>query len=384
MTAGIIIGIPLACLFPYYFQGIKTARLSGPIYPLYMKCINISLVWFIPACVLASFIFGIVINRLIIVFNNDAPSDEIKLSRWAKYGGELRSWKIILLLILLASFYLYFGQFRPIFYRPLILGKVPALLPVQQPGVRCFACEYLIYHPDRRAVPSLTKTALNDPDLWVACMATGAIACVSDSSIEEPLIKILRSRRCVNMTSTAAQGLGQIKSEAAIEPLIELMNKSVMESWSAAIALGYIGSERALESLENALLNSTSTEVRNGAAQGLKLLGDNRSVDTLISSIRSETDRDVLYCAIEALWHMGDVRVIEILIEDAEKKSHTPFLENSQGYVRKVMPGDFPSIYKDGFIQTDEMREWYERNRNRIIWDKAERKFLLKQEARRN
>ena len=77
----------------------------------------------------------------------------------------------------------------------------------------------------------------------------------------------------------AAEALGKIGDERAVEPLIEALNdEDASVRRGAAVALGRLGAERAVEPLIEAL-NDEEGHVRRGAAVALGRLGYERAVE---------------------------------------------------------------------------------------------------------
>jgi len=87
---------------------------------------------------------------------------------------------------------------------------------------------------------------------WRAAEALGSIG--SEKAIE-PLLKAMATDKDSSVRGSAAYALGSIGSEKAIEPLLKAMatDKDSSVRWRAAYALGSIGSEKAIEPLKKAL-----------------------------------------------------------------------------------------------------------------------------------
>lgn len=100
--------------------------------------------------------------------------------------------------------------------------------------------------------------------------------------------------------SAAAEALGEIGDDCALEPLIALINDSEEEVRSAAArALGEIKNDRAVDTLI-ALLNDSETLVREAATYALGEISDDRAIEPLVNLL-SDLDGDVRLVAIYAL-----------------------------------------------------------------------------------
>ncbi|MBE9594976.1 MAG: HEAT repeat domain-containing protein, partial [Proteobacteria bacterium] len=87
----------------------------------------------------------------------------------------------------------------------------------------------------------------------------------------------------------AADALGRIGSEKAIEPLISaLSSKRNHVRGSAADALGRMGSEKAIEPFISALFTDNDAHVRWRATCTLGSIGDTRAVEPLKKALDDE------------------------------------------------------------------------------------------------
>lgn len=121
----------------------------------------------------------------------------------------------------------------------------------------------------------------------------------------------------------AAENLGVIGDQTAVQPLIESLEDPFVEvSWLAAKSLGTIGDERAVEPLLRAL-NSDEPWLRAGAAIGLGKLRDARAVEPLITLL-TDIKKQVRKHAALALGLLGDDRALnpleKISREDPDEK----------------------------------------------------------------
>ncbi|MCF8051858.1 MAG: protein kinase [Desulfobacterales bacterium] len=180
------------------------------------------------------------------------------------------------------------------------------------------AIEALMRIGDVRSVEPFIA-ALKDKDSGVRNRAAiGLTRAGHTSAVElEPLIAGLKDEPEFtipwNIPSQAAEALGEIGDDRAVEPLIEALKERGYTSlqFKAAKALGKIGDARAVEPLVEALKDDYAG-VRKQAAASLGEIGDARSVEPLIDALK---DGWTVRPAAAALGKIGDTRAVEPLIE---------------------------------------------------------------------
>ena len=135
------------------------------------------------------------------------------------------------------------------------------------PGVRRDAADALGKIDDERAVEPLIKALSND-DWNVRLYAAAALGEIGDARAVEPLIKALEGGN-----SAAAVALGRMGTGRAVRPLIKALKD---DDWGVqrytARALGEIGDACAVESLIEAL-GGENEYVREAAKEALRKLG---------------------------------------------------------------------------------------------------------------
>ena len=109
--------------------------------------------------------------------------------------------------------------------------------------------------------------------------------------------------------SLAAEALGRLKENKAVEPLIKLLNKpSISNRISSIKALGNIKDLRAVDPLIAVLESNDAHEnTKIEAAKALGILGDSRSVPILIKHLQNR-NTFLRINTIEALQMIGDRR----------------------------------------------------------------------------
>ncbi|MGK7926344.1 MAG: HEAT repeat domain-containing protein, partial [Spirulina sp.] len=114
---------------------------------------------------------------------------------------------------------------------------------------------------------------------------------------------------------SAAEGLGKIGNERAVEALIAALNDSDRSvRRSAAEGLGKSGNERAVEALI-AALNDSDGSVRKRAAEGLGKSGNERAVEALIAAL-NDSNWLVRGRATEGLGKIDNPEILEKLIQN--------------------------------------------------------------------
>jgi len=143
---------------------------------------------------------------------------------------------------------------------------------------------------------------------------------LSDFGPEEPgsetekLLKALKSNK--GSTRVAAMmALGEMREEAAVNPIIGILTKDYPPvQASAAIALGKIGDERAVEVLRKEMKDGDNEYVKGSSAIALARIGDKNSVPYIIDRLRDQRIK-VRSSAALALGEIGNETAVEPLIE---------------------------------------------------------------------
>ncbi|HOI41770.1 MAG TPA: HEAT repeat domain-containing protein, partial [Elusimicrobiales bacterium] len=122
------------------------------------------------------------------------------------------------------------------------------------------------------------------------------------------LVPLLKDRS-QGVAVAAAVSLGQIRDERAVEPLILAAEKSTHTAVRVMIAqsLGNFPGEKALGALAK-LADDRSPAVRSAASRSLGKYGPEESADKLIEKTSSDSDPEVRRVAAEALAGMAEIR----------------------------------------------------------------------------
>ena len=138
--------------------------------------------------------------------------------------------------------------------------------------------------------------------------AIGVLALIKPDTIIDSLINDLAAKES-DVRQRAAEALGRIGSEKAVEPLITALTKDKESGvrWSAAFALGVLGSEKAVVPLIAALSSDKEIFVRGEAADALGGIGSEKVVEPLKSALKDESAwigekvKDGAFTAIEQI-----------------------------------------------------------------------------------
>ncbi len=186
----------------------------------------------------------------------------------------------------------------------------------------------------REAIDVLVKL-LKDESWDVRRAAAIALGKIKDPKAVEPLIETLKSELLIRFE--AARSLIQIGYEAVPEliSVLKADNVDIDVKVKAAEALGLIGDERAVESLVK-LLNDPNGSVRDAASKALVKIGG-RAIDELITFLRSGNYKLEILKALEANLDKEHLeKLFEVLIgllndEDEEMRYEAVMLMGKMG-----------------------------------------------------
>lgn len=150
--------------------------------------------------------------------------------------------------------------------------------------------------------------ALSYKDESIKLGAIKALGSIGDPHSIEPLIKFLKQSYLGNYATFALAEIGN----PAVDLLIEAtQNKDNYVRMNSAYALGLIGNEKAVPTL-NKLLKDKDDTVRMDASGALRMIASPKAVDPLIKSLKDK-EWKVRENSAEALGKIGDERAIEHL-----------------------------------------------------------------------
>jgi len=159
---------------------------------------------------------------------------------------------------------------------------------------------------------------LSDEYIFVRWRAADALGRIGSEKAVDPLINTLTTDEDRSVRRNAADALGKIGSEKAVDPLIEaLTDEDNFVRERAAGVLGKIGSEKAVDPLIEALTDKDS-DVRGNAADALGRIGSEKAVDPLIQALTTDKDSSVRRSAAGALEEISRKLKKKITTKDKE------------------------------------------------------------------
>lgn len=152
------------------------------------------------------------------------------------------------------------------------------------------------------------KEALRSKDFLVQHSAAEALASAKDQRAVGPLLDVMTSKRTkIKVVGACALALGQVagKDERAVEVLLKYSHdkKDTIRAYVIE-AIGYLGTDEAVQRITDAIENDKNTRVREYAARGL---GHTKRDDVLplLKKVAGETDahtvRDACMWAIQEI-----------------------------------------------------------------------------------
>ena len=157
----------------------------------------------------------------------------------------------------------------------------------------------------REYVGRITRVLEQDAHEEVRSIAAQALGELRDEQALEPLLQALADRH-ESVRNAAAKSVGQLGIRQAVGPMIEaLLKRKRCLQRAAAKGLGGLGDLRAVEPLIRALA-SWNAGVREAAAYALGQLGDARAVEPLIHALDDRWSEGVREAAAYALGRLGD------------------------------------------------------------------------------
>lgn len=154
----------------------------------------------------------------------------------------------------------------------------------------------------------------------------------------EILLKALKSENG-NVRVAAAMALGEKKETAAIDLLQGILVRDYpLAKYSAVMALGEIGDERAVDTLMTEMKNNEKDYIRSSAAVALGKIGSKKAVPYLIERLR-DTKATVRSNAALTLGRMGDksaeAPLIDVLESVKEAEGRRKDTVNTNADIRK-------------------------------------------------
>ncbi len=190
--------------------------------------------------------------------------------------------------------------------------------------------------------------------------AAQALGSIGDERAVEPLISALRKSKSHSFKVEVVKALGKLGDKRAAKPLIDIVIADNRCSEEVALALGRLGDIQNIQPLVDDLKNGNPY-----AAQALGTIGDKRAVEPLLSALlkKNNDETDILRQArfkekiILALGKIGDPRAEQPLIDIVNKTLNTTddlwkfaadslgMMEHTEKYKDRV--GNYINKYKN-------------------------------------
>jgi HEAT repeat protein len=175
-----------------------------------------------------------------------------------------------------------------------------------------------------RAIPLLIKNLQEHPDSWVRAMAATSLGKIGigDRDILDALLIALVDL-AHGVRECAAESLGLLKNNLAIEPLIVALEDKHDNVRSAAIlALGKLESDRTVEELIRLLRDSRDNRTLSKVAEALGTIGGELIVEPLIEALTYEHAHFFAWEKLcEVLCEIGNERAISA-VESLLSRNH--------------------------------------------------------------
>lgn len=128
-----------------------------------------------------------------------------------------------------------------------------------------------------------------------AIMLSSAVIFADSKKGEKEYLADLDAVKEEKIILEAAKWVAKEETKAAVPKLVFLLNDSRETiRLNAAVALGYIGEENAVEPLNKVLLEDRSSDVRYAALLSTVRIGSKKSIDAWIKAKETETDPVIL------------------------------------------------------------------------------------------
>lgn len=169
---------------------------------------------------------------------------------------------------------------------------------------------------EANALEVALKSEIQNSSIY-ASVALSAFGPEESGSETEKILEALKSENG-NTRVAAMMALGEMKEKAAVDPILGILTRDYpLAKASAAVALGKIGDERAVESLKKEMKDGDSEYVKSSSAIALGRIGKESSVPYLIDRLRDQKVR-VRSSAALALGEIGNETAVGPLIQVLE------------------------------------------------------------------
>jgi len=148
-------------------------------------------------------------------------------------------------------------------------------------------------------------------------------AALPSTNAKELIRTCLDRSRSEDERAKAIHALGELRSKAAVKPLLSVFSeKSPILKWAAATSLESIGSKKATRPLFGLVRKSSDLESRKAAVHAFWGIGDKRAAGTFIRLLRNPQESSELRAEIaEALCWIRTKRRVPALVRALQDKS---------------------------------------------------------------
>jgi len=214
---------------------------------------------------------------------------------------------------------------------------------------------------DKQAAHLLIN-GLNDRETPVRRNSAWSLGKLKSEEAVDPLLEILKSKNAHDtiLYVSAAVALGEIGDKKAVETLIEVVQSDWGFVNEAAIeALGRIGDTRATKHLI-LMLSHECKDIRKAAVNALGELSDKTAIKPLSNSLKDENEW-VREAAVRAISKLAGETCIKLLIESLDDKSR--FVQDAAAKaLHNITEKNFGSDYH-------KWKKWYDENNEKLQSD---------------
>lgn len=170
---------------------------------------------------------------------------------------------------------------------------------------------------DMQAIPSLTQLYRSTKNMSVKAEVALALGKLHDKHVIPFLIALLKdSSEDENRRKDAAEVLGDLREQEAIQPLIEVLNdKSSLIKHSAILALRKLASKQATPALVRVLIQDEDENNRYAAAYALGKVGEGQAIQPLLETLSKDEDVDTRFAAASAISELNKPEAVAPLLK---------------------------------------------------------------------
>ncbi|TET37620.1 MAG: HEAT repeat domain-containing protein [Planctomycetota bacterium] len=271
------------------------------------KPYNINLLWFVPAGLFFGFLFGLVINRWMLVIYSKGPADEVPVSFAARAGRFIRGWRFPLYIVMIAGLYVIALSVKQRYYFSVSNHKIPGLDVRQSEEIRRWTLRYITQNPRPEYIIQLAELEYTDNDSWIRKYIKRAILKHDNKETVELLLKILLEDDDPRVRLYAARALFDFENRETMPVLFEAFKKEKDIETRRMIdaCLSYVGNSSLTYPLVLELKNNEWDVVRSQAANLLCSFGNEDAVQPVLDAVQNDESENVRAWAGFSLKYFG-------------------------------------------------------------------------------